>query len=322
MKHIYLIIFSVFLFSALKAQQDPQYTQFMEFKMIYNPAFAGLDGSASFTGIVRQQWLGFEGGPQSQLLNFHMPLGGGQRVGVGGTIRRFTIGPLEEYLTEAAYAYRVPFARGTLSMGIQGSVKLLRVSFDQLSSIQPKETDNAIPMDIQSKTLPNFGFGFYYDAENLYLGFSAPRLLSNNIDFTEDISIISKEVTHIYLMGGFTFGDPETLQWQPQILLKYVSGAPFDADLSISGIYGGRYALGVGYRVGGSKRSGIGESVSLFLSIAATEKFKFGVGYDVTLSDFKRYNSGTLEGFVKYVIGGSSKGNDFSNPRGTDQFFN
>jgi len=301
---------------SLSAQQEAQYTQFMPYKMVFNSAYAGLDGAPSFALVARQQWLGFEGGPQSQLVNFHMPLGSAQRVGVGGTIRRFIIGPTEDYTTEAAYAYNFPFARGNLSMGINASLRLMRVNFNQLESIQDRSIDDAIPVGIQSKTLPNFGFGIYYDSDNIYLGMSLPRLLRNNIDFAEDAAIISREVSHLFVMGGFKFGNPEGIEWMPQILLKYVAGAPFDADASISAIYKGRHSLGVGYRVGGSKRSGIGESVSLFLSLGVNEKLSFGLGYDYTLSALQRFNSGTIEGFVKYIIGGKEDSGVIISPRG------
>jgi len=315
MKHILLTLLLLLGLLSLKAQQDPQFTQFMAFKLVYNPAFAGLDRVPTFTALVRSQWLGFEGAPQSQLLSFNMPFGSAQRAGAGVSIRRFTLGPTEDYTSEFSYAYHVDFARGRLGMGIMGTVRLMRINFNQLEAIQSPSVDGALPAGIQSKYLPNFGVGFYYDSDNLYVGFSAPRLLQNSFDFSEEATIISKEITHIYLMGGMKFGDVENIQWFPQVLIKQVAGAPFDADVSLTAIFKDRYSAGLAYRLGGSKESSIGESVALFLSMDATEKLTFGLGYDFTLSDFRRYNSGTLEAVVTYRLGEKPKGNETINPR-------
>ncbi len=322
MKPIVLFIAFLVGFSALQAQQESQFTQFMAFKLGYNPAYAGLDQVPSFSALVRSQWLGFEGAPQNQILTFNTPFGSAQSAGAGLTLRRFTIGPTEEYTSEFSYAYHVDFARGRLGMGIMGTVRLLRINFNKLEPIQSAAVDGALPGGIQSKYLPNFGVGFYYDSDNVYVGISAPRLLQNSFDFSEEISIVSKEITHIYIMGGVKFGEPDNIQWFPQVLIKQVAGAPFDADVSLTAIFKDKISAGLSYRLGGSKESSIGESVALFLSMDFTEKMSFGIGYDFTLSDLRRYNSGTLEGVFTYRLGQKpSKGEQFIDGRNPEEDF-
>ncbi len=319
MKHILLSILLIAVFSVVKAQQEPQFTQFMAFKLGYNPAYAGLDQVPTFSALVRSQWLGFEGAPQNQILTFNTPFGASQNAGAGVTVRRFTIGPTEEYTSEFSYAYHVDFARGRLGMGLMGTIRLMRINFNKLQPIQSAAMDGALPGGIQSKYLPNFGVGFYYDSDNVYVGLSAPRLLQNSFDFSEEISIVSKEITHIYIMGGAKFGEPENIQWFPQVLIKQVAGAPFDADVSLTAIFKDKFSAGLSYRLGGSKESSIGESVALFLSMDFTEKMSFGIGYDFTLSDLRRYNSGTLEGVFTYRLGEKPKGEKFIDGRNPEE---
>ena len=61
-----------------KAQHDPQYSQFMFNKILYNPGFTGIDEvlNASFMG--RNQWMGFDGQPvtQSVCVDAPIPTGG------------------------------------------------------------------------------------------------------------------------------------------------------------------------------------------------------------------------------------------------------
>ena len=67
------------------AQQEAQYTQFMYNKLSLNPAYAGASGVPCFSCIHRSQWVGFEGAPSSQVVNFHMPAFK-KRVGIGVSI--------------------------------------------------------------------------------------------------------------------------------------------------------------------------------------------------------------------------------------------
>ena len=115
-------------------------------------------------------------------------------------------------------------------------------------------------------------------------------------------------------MGGFVFNISDNVQLQPQVLLKYVEGAPFDADANLSLILLERYMLGVSYRLGGSKSSGVGESVDIILGAQISDSFFFSFGYDITMSELKDYNDGTIEAMIRYCFG-KPEGEEFLNPR-------
>ena len=48
------------------AQQMPQFTQYMYNTISVNPAYAGSRGALSIVGLNRNQWAGFDDGPQTQ----------------------------------------------------------------------------------------------------------------------------------------------------------------------------------------------------------------------------------------------------------------
>lgn len=312
-KIILSIVFSGLLFTAF-GQQDEQFTQFMYYKAGYNPASVGSNDAPCITALARNQWIGLEGAPQVQLISFNMPVFN-KRVGIGASVVRQTIGITEKFSAETMYSYRIPVGRGILGIGVQASVRFLRMNFSEAISIQPSTQDDAIPADLQSKYVPNFGAGLYYSNQRYYVGISVPRLLENNIDLADSDEAISTEVRHIYAMGGIILDLGEKVQMQPQVLLKYVPGAPFDGDANLNFIFADRFTTGVSYRLGGSKRTGIGESVSLVLGIQLSESILFGLSYDLTLSELKNYNSGTVEGVFRYCIGGRSQGNEYVSPR-------
>jgi type IX secretion system PorP/SprF family membrane protein len=312
-KFILTAILSGLLFTAF-GQQEEQFTQFMYNKAGYNPASVGSNDAPCISLIARNQWIGLEGAPQAQLVSFNMPIFN-KRVGIGASIIRQTIGITEKYSAETMYSYRIPVGRGILGIGIQASVRFLRMNFSSAVSTQPGSQDVAIPGDIQSKYVPNFGAGLYYSNQRYYVGISAPRLLENNIDLADTNETFSTEVRHIYAMGGVLINLGDNVQMQPQVLLKYVKGAPFDGDANLNFIFADRFTTGVSYRLGGSKSTGIGESVSMVLGMQISESILFGLSYDLTLSELKNYNSGTVEGVFRYCIGGRSRGDEYISPR-------
>lgn len=316
MKKLYIILVSCLLTSALFAQQEEQFSQFMYNKLAFNPAYAGSKDGVCFTAVTRSQWVGGpEGTPQSQLLTFSMPMFG-RKVGLGATIARHTIGLSERFTAEVSYAYRIPVALGYLSMGLQGSVRLMRINFSDAVTTQPTGTDGAIPGDLQSKYVPNFGAGLYYHNTRFFIGVSAPRLLSNSIDLAEDDLFITREIPHVYFTGGMRWDLNANLQFQPQILLKYVKNAPFEGDANINFIFVNKFTTGLSYRLGGSKRSGIGEAIGLIGGVQISDELFLGLSYDYTLSEIRYTTGGSVEAVVRYCIGGQSDdAAEFVSPR-------
>jgi len=296
------------------AQQEEQFTQFMRYKQGLNPGYVGSDEYIQITALSRHQWLGLEGAPQTQVISLVAPVLN-QRIGVGTNVVRQSIGVTDFYTIDGMYAYRIKVPRGFLGVGIQASARLLQADFSQLTGTQPTTQDNAIPQGIQSKLVPNFGAGFYYDSPSFYLGFSIPRLLSTNIDLANEGGVIAREVSHAYFMTGGIVELSENLGLQPQILIKYVTGAPLDADVNLSLLVSDFFSLGVSYRLGGSYNSGFGEAVSLVSGIQINNNFFLGLSYDATVSELRAYNSGTLEGMLRYTFGRGAGGSGVDNPR-------
>ncbi|MBK6901502.1 MAG: type IX secretion system membrane protein PorP/SprF [Saprospirales bacterium] len=309
-----IIAFLLVLPSLAFAQQEAHNTQFMYYKLGYNPGFAGAREAPCITAIYRNQWLGIEGAPQMQVLTFNMPLLN-QRVGVGVNLSRQSVGITELITFDGIYSYRFPLWRGYLGIGIQGSIRSLSIDFqdERLHGTQPLEIDPAVPDLSQRRFLFNFGTGMYYQGEKFYLGLSAPRLLPNNIDFAESQQTLSREVQHVYLMGGVSIQAGENVRFQPQTLVKFVPNAPIDADVNLSAIFTERYIAGLTYRLGGSS-TGFGESVDILLAAQISKMLFLGFSYDITLSELRDFNTGSMEVLLR-VCFGKAEGEDIVNPR-------
>ena len=127
MKKLYIIL--VFLLSAtfMRAQQDPQYTQYMYNTMSVNPAYAGSRGQLSIAALYRSQWVGLDGAPKTQTLNLHSPIRN-SKLGYGISIVNDNIGDgvVQETYFDAVIGQAVKIGElrvGTLHRRFQSSAQ-------------------------------------------------------------------------------------------------------------------------------------------------------------------------------------------------------
>ena len=283
----------------LSAQQEDAFAQFMYYKQAINPAQTGSSQGINITGLIRNQWIGLSGAPKWQSLLFSMPLLN-NRVGVGGNIYRHTIGITQITGLDGSYAYRLPVPRGFLSFGLQTSVRFMQQNFGLVTGTQPIEQDESSPIGLQSKYLPNFGAGLYYESKRAYVGISVPRLLRSNIDFSDKGQLITRETQHYYFMAGATIPLGEAWELNPQTLWRYLPNAPFDADINLSAIFKKKISGGLSYRIGS-------ETAIVSTGLQLGDHLHLGMAFEASFSDIQKYNSGTAEVIIRYFLA-SKKG--------------
>ena len=295
-----ILLGSLFLLvQNLSAQQEDAFAQFMYYKQAINPAQTGSSQGINITGLVRNQWIGLSGAPKWQSLLFSMPLLN-NRVGVGGNIYRHTVGITQITGLDGSYAYRLPVPRGFLSFGLQTSVRFMQQNFGLVTGTQPIEQDESIPIGLQSKYLPNFGAGVYYESKRAYVGLSVPRLLRSNIDFSDKGQLITRETQHYYFMAGATIPLGESWELNPQTLWRYLPNAPFDADINLSAIFKKKISGGLSYRIGS-------ETAIVSTGLQMGDHLHLGMAFEASFSDIQKYNNGTAEVIIRYFLA-SKKG--------------
>ena len=296
--------------SAIYAQQGVQYTAFMFNKLAFNPAYAGSQGHPCLSAIHRSQWIAFPGAPNSQSANFHTPLLG-NRVGLGVSLQRDQIGPTNSYQASMAYAYRLDFKKkGTLSVGLSASVRNYNVDFTNSTLIEPGDP-TALTGNF-NKVLPNMGVGVYYLHDRFYAGVSVPKLVNNDLSFSQIVnnSDFGVEESHWFMMAGAKFGT-DKIAFKPAAMLRYVKDAPASMDVNFTAVFYNTVGVGATYRFGGFGYS-LGESVDALLYVNFN-KFKIGSSYDMSLSEVRDFSSGTFEVFLEYCMPKSN--NKVTNPR-------
>lgn len=296
------------------AQQQQMFTQYPYNKMAVNPAFAGHEDYLGLTAQLRDQWNGFPGAPEAQLLSVNLPRFK-ENVGVGFNLSRRSIGITKEITFSGIYSYKFLFETGTLSMALEPSIRNRVMDFtdDRLKASQGIKNDPSIPDNKVTDVYANIGYGIYWNTDNYFLGASMPRLIKNDLDFYEN-DFTSRGVRHIMIMGGGVIGINEGLALSVQSLLKLAEQSPLDADLTTSIILNDKYTAGIGYRFGGSEGD-VGESIALILSFQLTNQFMIGFSQDFTLSRIRSYDNGSFEVVASYALGKSKNKVVLLNPR-------
>lgn len=301
-----LIFFLAFncLAVVIYGQQDAQYTQFMFNKLAINPAYAGSKHVFCASALYRNQWVGMDGAPITQAFNMHGRFDK-KNIGLGISVVHDEIGIFNDWYLNMMYDYQLKLGKGKLNIGAQGSVNYMKARWD-LS--QPDQIgDYTIGGANSTKLYPNFGAGVYYHTPTYFIGVSAPNLIKHDLEFTSPQAgdEISNKDRHYFLMAGMVLKLNHTVQFQPSILFKHVNHSPFDFDVNASFLFFNKLLAGVSYR--------FQDSVDGILQFHFNPCLKVGFAYDYTLSELRKYHSGSFEVMIEYCI--IPKEEAFVNPR-------
>ena len=290
---------AVLLGSALFAQQDPQFTQYMFNMLPLNPAYAGSAERVSIKALSRHQWVGFDGAPTTQTITIHSPVWH-ESLAIGGTLMRDSHGPVTQYTFMADVAYRIFMGDAKLAFGLQGGLNLLQGEFGSLNPLDPG--DQVFQQSVNSKADPQFGFGVMYYSDRGYIGLSAPKLLNTDFFETDSLAFVSEpgQKPHYLLSGGYVFDLGVYHKFKPTFLVKAVEGAPVSFDLSANFLFFEKFWLGAMYRHT--------DAVGLLAQYHLTNDLSVGYAYDYPLSTLRNYSGGSHEIMIGFEFGNKVKG--------------
>lgn len=283
-KYLYITII-VLLNNLLRAQQLPQYTQYMLNDLAINPAVAGKDEYADVRSNNRYQWVGITDAPRTYMLTLHSPLKN-RHMGLGTHIYTDIVGPTRRVGISLAYAYHIKIAKKTkLSLGLSAGIQQWGIDGHKL--VLHDSGDDNLLIQYQTATVPDFGAGIYAHNDNWYLGFSAPQLYQSPIKLYVDGDNKGTLVTHFLINGAYKFKLGDDFKIEPSFLLKYANPAPMKIDVGLRAIYKEQIWLGGGYRHNDAFTALVGFMYKNYLMI--------GYSYDFTTTNLKKYSTGTHE---------------------------
>lgn len=294
------------LFHSVRGQYDPLYTQYMFNALALNPAYAGTNGVLNAMILSRHQWVGFEDAPSTQTFSIHTPVAS-RNIGTGLSIVHDKIGPIAN--TNAFFDYSFQFQLNQtvkMSLGLKAGFSHFQRDLTKYL-IEVGVEDPAYSNNIETKLLPNFGFGVYCYNERFFAGASVPRLLENKIGDDGALSTMQTPTENrlFLLMAGYVQPLNKDFVLKPSFLIRASGSAPISYDLNLSLIVRDRLWVGAmvrpGYGYGG------------ILQYQISPQLRVGYAYDMSTNKMRSYQNGTHEVMISYEF--NFRKENVQNPR-------
>lgn len=289
-KIVYVLMLLLLFAVKVTAQHNIVYSQYLYNGLLINPAYAGSHIQLSATLSYRNQWINFEGSPQTSVFGIHSAFNK-EKVGLGLLVTSDKIGSYTNSGVFASYAYRIKMLRGgVLSMGLQGGFHNFKADFSELKL---KADQDPIFNGYFNEFRPNFGGGIFYYNDKFFAGFSVPVILKHADFFKGDFRQLVLPRFYYFNLGTILPLDRmEKVKVSPSLLLRLQDGTPLSADVNLSVIFYDLISVGASYRTE--------DAVIGLLNFKLSEKFHFAYSYDYTLSDINQYSRGSHEFTINY----------------------
>jgi type IX secretion system PorP/SprF family membrane protein len=290
MKKYFTIALSLFAIAFCRAQQDPQYSQYMFNQLAINPAYAGSKEALSTAVFLRSQWTGIEGSPKTETLTLHSPLRK-RKVGLGLAIISDKIGPKKSTGVMGSYAYRIPIKNGRLAFGLRLGVYNYTYNWAKIEYKDQADIYNS--QNSTSLIVPTADAGVYYYTNTFYIGFSGTHLTNGRLTTVSNKNGDNAQLSpHYFFTIGKAWEISENLIFNLSCMTKVAKNSPSTGDLNFSFLLKQRLWLGVSFR------SHYG--MVIYTQFYINEKFKLGYAYDIGLNKIGAVGGGSHELMLSY----------------------
>jgi type IX secretion system PorP/SprF family membrane protein len=297
MKRLRILVLALVALSGLnlesQAQDQVHLSQYMLHQPFLNPASMASYQYINGALLYRKQWVGFEGAPSVQGVNFNMPFKG-RKSFLGVTVLNDQIGVNRFTDVSATYAYRIGITEKTsLSFGLSATLAMLQSDLSEVATTQDHLNGTVDPVyssDTKTFMAPDLDFGVYYFGSRFYVGLALPSLLDNKIvfdsDYKNDIGF-DFSTLHYNISGGYKFKLSDRFDLNTSALIKLVSGSPMQFDVNAQLSYNNLFGIGASYRSQ--------QIIVAMANVKITKFFKLGYAYDYNFSELSDVSTGSHE---------------------------
>jgi type IX secretion system PorP/SprF family membrane protein len=281
----FIIVALLFFAWNADAQEDPNFSQYMNNNLVINPGYAGSRDLVCISGVSRLGMVGFKGAPKTNVFSINAPIKI-LKGGIGLNITNETFAYDKNLSLHGIYSYTFDLEQGKIGLGTNlGFInKGLDVKDGWIGSNGSTDitSDGSIPKTKENTMAFDMGLGVYYRTDLLFFGLSAMHLTSPKYD--NDKARISR---HFYLTAGYILSMTNPLfEFQPSVMIGSTGGSNV-YDLNGLLIYNKRIWGGISYRLSSA-------IVGMF-GLELKNGLRIGYSYDFNTTDLMKYNSGTHE---------------------------
>ncbi len=283
-------------------QQPGHYTMYRFNKLNWNPAYAGLDESLSFTGIYRDQWTGLDGRPRSFYFDAHMPLNF-LSSGIGLVFESDRLGAQSDLRAGLAYSFQLPLGPGVLSLGAAGGIMqrqfdgsiLLTPDGNYIEGNPPDHQDPVLTSVQETAVVPTFQAGIYYKLPWLQAGLGVRNLTAPTVSFNTFTLDLAR---NFFFTAEAEIPLGDTWAILPGVLVRS-DLTQTQTDLTLLAQYNNNIFFGPAFR--GYNSNSI-DAVSFIGGLNLTSKLRVGYAYDFTLSELNNVSNGSHEIMLNFNL--------------------
>ena len=271
------------------AQQLPQFTSYQLSPFLYNPAFAGVDGTTQLNAVIRNQWSGVREAPQTDVISGYGLLRN-EKMGLGATAFKDVAGADSRRGITLSYAYHLR-VKNDVSLSLGLSAGFLQYRLDHTIINPYDDGDPVFNSPILSSVVPTATFGAYLYADNFYASVALPQLLSSTFtikdEYNENSLIEGGLTNHIFVGGGYIKDINDAFTLEPSLLLMLSSPAPASVELMTKLTYKDLLWTALSYR--------FNDAACMYIGVDIDERFYVAYAHDFVTSELSTATSGTNE---------------------------
>jgi len=271
------------------AQQLPQFTSYQLSPFLYNPAFAGVDGTTQLNAVIRNQWSGVREAPQTDVISGYGLLRN-EKMAIGATAFKDVAGADSRRGITLSYAYHLR-VKDDISLSLGLSTGFLQYRLDHTIVNPYDDGDPVFNSPVLSSVVPTATFGAYLYADNFYATFALPQLLSSTFtvkdEYNENSLIEGGLTNHIFVGGGYIKDINDAFTIEPSLLLMMSSPAPTSIELMTKLTYKDMLWTALSYR--------LNDAACIYIGVDIDERFYLAYAHDFVTSELSNVTSGTNE---------------------------
>ena len=272
-----------------EAQQDPNFTLYNFNMNIINPAYAGTKDSPELNLVYRSQFLGIDDAPRTVSMAYSKNVG--RNLGLGVSLINDKVFILKQTDVAVDISYKIKLSEQTkLYFGLKAGGGFTNIDLTRAYD----GGDDPLFLENQDFFNPHVGAGIHVQNEKFYITVSTPNFLKGKrYEKQGNAPTVAIDNSHFYLGTGVNLSLSENLMVTPMFMMRNVEGVPNSYDMGAAFDIHKKVIIGMNYRVK--------EMISSYTLLDVSDKLKFGVAYDVTMSDLYLVDQrGSIEFIFKY----------------------
>jgi len=297
-KVLFTLAFALTTLAAF-AQEQAVYSQYHVFPVLINPGYTGFEGNHQFFANARTSWAGFPGRPNTYTLMYNGPVG--DKLALGGGLFSEKAGDMSTTKLMFNYAFRFKIQKAAIGLGLSTEFLNRKADAGLLADdnrlVDRNDATLESLVDGQQIFDASVGAHLLYD-ERFFLSLALPNTVRTRLDeVVVDENSNEKGGNHYIFQVGYILNVPnQNFKIIPSLTARKLRNAPSQIDINVQGRFlEDKLIAGLTFRP-----STDGSAVCLLGT--KVNQFALFYSYDLSFSNFQRYNGGSHELTVAYNI--------------------